>query len=56
MDPLAVVIRYTDADGRQPMTTRARLSQAATKDPWVSQVALFAGRRERPLGVGSGDY
>lgn len=56
MDPLTVVIRYTDADGRQPMTSRACLSQAATKGPWVSKVALFAGRRERPLGVGRGDY
>jgi|SRR5665213_3154513 len=56
MDPLALVIKYTDANGGQPMTSKALFTQAATRAPYVSKVEVYRGRKQELLTTGIGSY
>jgi hypothetical protein len=59
MGGVSVIVRYTDAKGEQPMRTQARIIQAATRSPFVDEIAVFRDRKWRkpkPVAVGRGSY
>lgn len=56
MEGFSVVIRYTDAGGKQPLITRASIGQAATQAPWVKEIAVFREGESTPIAIGRGSY
>jgi len=52
MKPFAILIQYTDAEGRQPLVSRAEFRQAATQGPWVAKISVFKKGKKRPFAVG----
>jgi hypothetical protein len=56
MEGLSVLIRYTDSNGGQPLTSRAIFRQAATRTPYVEEVAIFAGKDQKLIARGRGSY
>jgi hypothetical protein len=56
MEGLAVSIHYTDANGRQPMVSRATIRQAATRGPWVEEISVSRVGSHQPITVGRGSY
>jgi hypothetical protein len=50
--PLAVLIHYTDAAGRQAMISRADVQQAATQGPWIETISVFKKGHFKPFAVG----
>lgn len=56
MEGLAVTIRYSDANGRQRLISRATIEQAATRLPYVAQIDVFREGEARPLVTGRGSY
>jgi hypothetical protein len=53
---VSVAIRYTDANGRQPLVSKATIKQYATKGPLVEQVAVYCEGESEPIVVGRGSY
>ena len=56
MDRVTVSIRYTDANGKQPLVSRAVIGQAAVKGPWVEEIAVYRDGDGQPLAVGRSSY
>lgn len=56
MGGVTVSVHYTDANGKQPLMTRAVITQAATQGPWVHEIAVFREGRAKPIAVGQGSY
>ena len=56
MDPVSVAIRYTDANGRQEMMSRATIKQFATQGPFISEIAIFRAGQSEPIAIGRGSY
>ncbi len=54
LEGFAVLIHYTDASGRQPMTSRASIGQAATRAPWIKEIAIFRQGEPTPIAIGDG--
>jgi len=52
MDGFTVAIEYTDADGRQPMVSRAEIRQAATQGPWIERIAVFKQGKPKRAVIG----
>jgi len=53
-EAFAVLIHYTDASGQQTMTSRASIAQAATRAPWVREIAVFRAGQSTPIAIGGG--
>jgi hypothetical protein len=65
MEGVSVVVRYTDANGEQPMRSKAVIMQHATRAPYINEIAVFRDREwwqrwqwwnPRPVALGRGSY
>ncbi|MHB1640554.1 MAG: hypothetical protein ACYCUD_12080 [Candidatus Dormibacteria bacterium] len=56
MDGVLVSITYTDADGGQPLISRAEIRQYATQAPFVERIAIFHQGEAIPFAEGRASY
>jgi hypothetical protein len=52
---LAVFVRYTDADGKQPLTTKALVREYAVHEPHVERVEIWRDGDDKPF-IASGEW
>lgn len=51
-----VSVSYTDADGGQPLVSRAEIRQYTTQGPFVEKIAVFHQGEERSFVEGRASY
>jgi hypothetical protein len=56
MEGVFVSISYTDADGGQPLLSRAEIRQYTTQGPFVEKIAVFHQGEETPFVEGRASY
>lgn len=56
MEGVFVSISYTDADGGQPLISRAEIKQYTTQGPFVEKIAVFHQGDETPFVEGRASY
>jgi hypothetical protein len=53
MEGFNVSVDYSDAEGAQPLTSRAEIRQYATHGPFIERIAVFRKGETQPFVVGS---